>query len=202
MTDDQRKAIIEAVNQEGYYCYYIKTENHSKIFQIYDEVSDLRLKCELTPQFPFEFPKMYLFQEFAEKHLPLPHISYDNFVCTYDSNTAFPNFDNPAGVVASSAKQAFETILKGINKENEDDFVDEFTAYWDRKGMAYFHLLYNPGDSAKLLHSYSGEGSKLYVISDSKEKLETYFRYFTTIQYDEQKIDRCLYIPLNKNIRL
>lgn len=205
MTEDQRKALINSINQQkGYFCWFIKIKSDNdttEIFHIYDEALEVRLLCELTPQFPYEFPKIYLFKEFADKYKPIPHLSLNNYICTFDSNTSFPNFEDPEGVFVASVERALEIIRDGINKENEADFVEEFTSYWELNGTIKVHLLCQLGDRPKVLNAYKEEVGKRYIISDSIYQLQTYVRFLTSDQYDKQKLDRCLYIPFSKNVK-
>lgn len=93
----------------------------------------LLLHISFEKQFPQDFPKIYLSIDTYEKTKYIPHVDNDRFVCTFDSEIASTNVNEPAGIVLECIKRAKKIIHDGLIGVNNNDFEDEFAAYWEGK---------------------------------------------------------------------
>lgn len=98
-----------------------------------NSITPIVLHLVFTTQFPLEFPKIFLSPETFERTKYIPHVDNNRLVCTYDSEIASTNPEDPAGIVVECLRKAKSIILDGLNGENHSDFTDEFKAYWEGK---------------------------------------------------------------------
>lgn len=93
----------------------------------------LTLHITFENHFPFEIPKIYLAPSSYEKIKYIPHIDTKRLVCTFDSEIASTNPNEPFGIIMACLKRAKEIILDGLSGSNHLDFEEEFIAYWEGK---------------------------------------------------------------------
>lgn len=91
------------------------------------------LHVAFTTQFPLDFPKIFLSPETFERTKYIPHVDNNRLVCTYDSEIASTNPEEPAGIVVECLRKAKNIVLDGLTRDNHSDFTDEFKAYWEEK---------------------------------------------------------------------
>lgn len=91
------------------------------------------LHVAFTTQFPLEFPKIFLSFDTFEKTKYIPHVDNNRLVCTYDSEIASTNPNEPAGIVVECLRKSKSIISDGLSENNHSDFTDEFKAYWEEK---------------------------------------------------------------------
>lgn len=200
MMADQRNEILQAINGSGYYAYHIKDLNGTSVFHIYDERLEIRLKCTIPPNFPFEFPKFEIFREFVKNITPIPHVDKSNGICIFDNNIVFPNFDRPMEMLIECIHQAIKTIEEGINGKNKYDFIEEFLSYWNFDEITQnLDLIFDATDKPQRLFLYKDENNN-YCASSSKDKLKNYFMHIRNTTFDILKIDQCLYLPIAENL--
>jgi len=110
--------------------------------EIHHENKCIRLFFQISfeKQFPFDFPKIYLSPDSFEKIKYIPHVDNDRLVCTFDSEIASTNPNEPAGIVVECIKRAKSIIMDGLTGVNQCDFDDEFKAYWEGKYGKEKHL--------------------------------------------------------------
>ncbi|MFA6572189.1 MAG: E2/UBC family protein, partial [Bacteroidota bacterium] len=95
--------------------------------------------CEFTfhisfkSSFPLDFPKIYLSPLSYEKAKYLPHIDSNRFVCTFDPEICSTNISEPLGIVIECLKRAKKIIQQGILNTNQNEYDEEFIAYWEDK---------------------------------------------------------------------
>lgn len=87
------------------------------------------LQMSIPESFPYKFPEIKIVN-YREKNLDIPHIDSNGVICTFDLNTAIPNFFQPKKLTEETLQQAIDVIELGLNGENSDDFIDEFSSYW------------------------------------------------------------------------
>lgn len=116
----------------------IKIHNKKISCDIFVEEHTLRLECVLPDAFPYVFPVISVYGENIKS---LPHINDDNSICTFDVNKAFPNWKEPAKILVESMEQALNVIKEGILKENYEEYIEEFNAYWQKQ--CFFKSLFD-----------------------------------------------------------
>ncbi len=92
---------------------------------------DIVLHFLVDSQFPLEIPKIYLSQECYDKLKYIPHIDSNKLICTFDSEFAVTNPNDPAGVAVECISRAKSIIVDGLSGINLKDFKNEFIAYWE-----------------------------------------------------------------------
>jgi hypothetical protein len=85
----------------------------------------------VDPHFPLDIPKIYLSQECYDELKYIPHVDSNRLVCTFDSEIAVTNPNDPVGVALESISRAKNIITDGLSGLNLKDFEDEFIAYWE-----------------------------------------------------------------------
>lgn len=112
-------------------------------FEIYQEVwkvtteilvdsvgIDVTLQVYLPNDFPLSIPKIYLSKKNYDQLKYLPHVDSNRLICTFDDQLVRPDTANPAGVITECLTKAKRILQDGIAKLNQDDFEEEFIAYW------------------------------------------------------------------------
>jgi molybdopterin/thiamine biosynthesis adenylyltransferase len=161
---------------------------------------DFTFLVAVPETFPDHLPKIYLSSgDFREIPL-LPHIDKNRFVCTRDQEIVYVNDKLPGEALEELLGIAVKEILvRGIKKQNINDFMDEFLAYWDEQAKDQALSLFSPiGEithlkalrlTTKLFDSY-------YVISDSEEAVKLWLAPFN-VKIDTEKPMQALYLPLH-----
>lgn len=128
----------------------IKIHNKKISCDIFVEEHALRFECVLPDAFPYVFPIISVYGENIES---LPHINDDNNICTFDANKAFPNWKEPVKIIVESMKQALNVIKEGMLKENCEEYIEEFNAYWHRECDFICESIFDPGEVVKVIKS-------------------------------------------------
>jgi Dinucleotide-utilizing enzymes involved in molybdopterin and thiamine biosynthesis family 2 len=149
--------------------------------------------------FPDVFPKIYLSIKDYQDIYPIPHLDNDRFICTSDPNVVSLNDKKPGKAVEELIKKAIEIIKEGINKENAEDFIEEFIAYWSNEADNTFLSIYEPGNDFELLYLFKLSEyffGQHYILSKTEEELKRWLMPFG-VELNSLKL-KVLYIPTNK----
>lgn len=202
MMDVQLKDIQTFLEGEGYECLYIDNPKGDYLFiDIYINGEVIRLKLIITSSFPYEFPKVYILEEFYNLYKPLPHINLDGYICTFDNNKVFPNSDKPKEMTLEVVKQAKKILRGGINGINSDDFEDEFLAYWELDSNIIVDLIFTPSKKVQTLWCYRHNKKNIYI-SDSKIKLNNFLKYTKNLNVSTSKFTKALYLPIENSFNV
>ncbi|BBG62978.1 ThiF family adenylyltransferase [Phascolarctobacterium faecium] len=170
----------------------IKIHNKKISCDILVEEHALRLECVLPDAFPYVFPMISVYGENIES---LPHINDDNSICTFDVNKAFPNWKEPVKIIVESMEQALNVIKKGILKENDEEYIEEFNAYWQRECNFICESVFDPGEVATVIKCCM-LGEKIYI-AGSTDDLDKFLYKIGKQNISNSKYTDCLYIPLS-----
>lgn len=150
--------------------------------------------------FPDTFPKIYLAKKDYQEIYPVPHLDKNRFVCTRDPEVTVLNDKKPGEAVEKLIKIAIEILEAGIKKENRNDFIEEFLAYWNEKATRLSLSLFVPGDNVMHLQIFRLSkkvfGSKR-IVADSEENVKKWLAPFHIDTIDEKNI-KVLYLPLSE----
>ncbi|HBE8719200.1 TPA: ThiF family adenylyltransferase [Clostridioides difficile] len=200
--DVQLKDIQIFLEGEGYECIYIDSPKGDYLFiDIYINEEVIRLKLIFPSYFPYEFPKAYILKEFYNLYQPLPHINLDGHICTFDNNKVFPNSDKPKEVTLEVVRQAENVLIEGINGINNDDFEDEFLAYWELDSNIIVDLIFTPSKKVQTLWCYRRNETFMYI-SDSKTKLNNFLKYTKNWNIAMAKFIKVLYLPIENGFNI
>ena len=155
--------------------------------------ADIYIIIGIPHLFPDELPKIFLTEDF--KYFPIPHVDNKLFVCTYDSNriTFYPEEVNK--ILEETVEKAREIISKGIVGTNENDFSNEFLAYWNGEFTNY--SIIEPIDGVLEIYvaqiNSNIKGFKEVIGNDTKQ-IE---QYVTNINQHSEVIryQPCIYLP-------
>lgn len=154
--------------------------------------------------FPDIFPKVYLSKKDYQEIYPVPHLDKNRFVCTRDPEVAVLNDKKSGEAIEELIKRAVEILEAGIKKENCNDFIEEFLAYWNEKAVYIFLNLFTPLNEIKYLQVFRLPkkifGSKC-IISDSEEYVKKWLMPFHIDTIGEKRI-KALYLPLSEFLPL
>ena len=173
----------------------IKIHNKKISCDIFVEEHALRFECVLPDAFPYVFPIISVYGENIES---LPHINDDNNICTFDANKAFPNWKEPVKIIVESMKQALNVIKEGMLKENCEEYIEEFNAYWHRECDFICESIFDPGEVVKVIKCCSVDG-KIYIAQNAEDLDEFLYKIGKQKIFNIKYTD-CLYIPLSSPI--
>jgi hypothetical protein len=199
MTAAQLKEIIKYIEENGYECVLVEESKESFIFvDVVISNKVIRLRCNFPISFPYDFPKVYILNEFYKPISPLPHIDEEGYICTFDRNVSFPNYDKPNEITLCSIEKAIQIINDGLNGANRNDFLDEFKAYWSIEAEIKItvNAIFCPKQEPCYLSYYQDEKLRFYIGED-KDQLIEYLKYAMDMDIKAYNIEECLYLPLN-----
>lgn len=156
------------------------------------------LHVAFTTQFPLEFPKIFLSPETFDGTKYIPHVDNNRLVCTFDSEIASTNPDEPAGIVVECLRKAKNIILDGLTGDNHSDFTDEFKAYWEEKYGKEKYLPLNvlslinkipPESSIRLIYLKRSIRNYKYVLHLSDEISVRFKEFLKEYNFEFEEID-------------
>lgn len=199
MTVAQLKDIIKFLEGKGYECTLVEMLKNSYIFvDVAIDGKEIRLKCAFPVSFPYDFPRVYILDEFYSKMPPLPHIDNKGYICTFDRNVSYPNFDMPNEVTLCTIEKAVQIIKDGLSGTNRKDFLEEFNSYWGIENTLHIYVkgVFTPKSEPCILPYYKDKDLELYA-AETDEQLIEYLKYVKGIEITSDSIEKCLFLPLN-----
>lgn len=163
-------------------------------------VADLEifLLISLPFNFPDSFPQIKLNDISYKMVYPLPHLSTFKTLCLFDDVVASPNPENPFGVLEASIEKAKEILLKGILKQNIQDYSDEFETYWAEEAKGRYLSIVQPTDCPKEVYLVPFKYADWYekgIFSDQKSEAINWIQNLGGVVKDKEII-KVLYIPI------
>jgi hypothetical protein len=93
----------------------------------------IQLIVAVPDRFPDYFPKIYLPELSFKQVWPIPHLEINGALCARSDDTTALNDHDPDVALIGLLDIAVETVIRGLNKENLEDYEDEYLAYWNEK---------------------------------------------------------------------
>ncbi|WP_440272621.1 ThiF family adenylyltransferase [Ferdinandcohnia sp. SAFN-114] len=158
----------------------------------------INLLMSLPFNFPDSFPKVKLDDQSFQKLNPLPHLDIFKTLCVFDDVIASPNPDNPLGVLDATIEKSREILLKGILKQNLDDYTDEFETYWMEESKGVYISIVEPSDIPKevfLVPFKYGNWLEKGIFSDQKSEAIKWIQNLGG-SFNEEEIIHVLYMPI------
>ena len=93
----------------------------------------IQLIVAVPDRFPDYFPKIYLSELSFKQVWPIPHLEINGALCARSDYTTALNDQRPDSALIKLVDIAVETVVRGLNKDNLEDYEDEYLAYWDEK---------------------------------------------------------------------
>lgn len=97
---------------------------------------DQAIILSIPYHFPDEFPTVFIQQPQLANIYPIPHLSKNGVLCTFDPVESHPNANDPIGVIDEVIERAFFLIEAGMNGANNADYLDEFESYWRQEASS------------------------------------------------------------------
>lgn len=154
----------------------------------------LPLFCKLGTHFPYELPTIYLSNAALDQLPSIPHKYRDKSLCLFDSSVAFPNINHPCEIVLDCVRKAEAILKEGMEGTNQQDFIDEFLAYWGNKHKTQVQMFVDGLDVCKKL-ILLGDG-KEGVIVDADDDTQEHLAEFALKNKPNKRVQGLL-IPLN-----
>ncbi|SNV35343.1 thiamine biosynthesis protein ThiF [Chryseobacterium taklimakanense] len=194
---------------------FLKGNNFVEIWKVetglYDEenykwlVEDLVLYIGFTSDFPNKVPKVFVDKNNLKNVGIIPHLTIKTLdICLFD-NYVTTNKNNPTGIITETIDRTVETLIKGIKKENLDEFENEFTAYWVAENKiilkrAFFYIINEYPTDKNFLNALVYENGKIvnYIIFNSSENLISDYKQYlenNNISYQEVELFYLQEIP-------
>ena len=183
------KEIVSYLSEQGYICRY---EDEEKIIEIEIcvEDRDIQLVMKLPRFYPYEFPKLYCYQEFD---FPLPHVYTNNQLCLFDENeeTVYP--EKYLEIAKISIERAVKLFQDSILENNLLEYNLEAVSYWNSKAESYVVMLRFDESFSHYIWAYQMTKSG-YVCSDSEIELIDFVRRLRGLKIDKQNLKQVLYV--------
>ena len=129
----------------------------------------------------------------------IPHVENDGYIC-YTEDNIILNSKVPKEILEQTTQLVLDTLEKGFNKDNSNDFVEEFEDYWNRNQLILDTKLispFRPTDEVQLIRK-AKIGGKIVIGVDDKAIVETATRFHTSRRPNKALFRNCIYIPLEK----
>lgn len=167
---------------------------------------DLKVNCNLKNVgiilgLPFNFPDclptVSVEKDIFKKIYPIPHLNSEMVLCTFDVHEVIPNANNPEGIIKEILKRARDNLEKGIKGLNKEDFIDEYSAYWDQDVQGIYYSIVPPSDKAELicLFKYKDDDNEGGIFAKSRLHAKNWLENFRG-NCTEGKTITALYLPI------
>lgn len=96
------------------------------------ESQNVLIRAGITTRFPNDLPYIQLVEVAGSlKSSPPPHIEFDGNICYVATREMFYDRHQPVGILLDSVQRALNTLGEGLSGRNEQDYIEEFTSYWN-----------------------------------------------------------------------
>ncbi|WP_452222145.1 ThiF family adenylyltransferase [Lacinutrix salivirga] len=156
-----------------------------------------RVLC--NSNFPNTLPKFYL--KNPNQFGFIPHIEPDGSVCYIEKESIYINEDQPDIVFDASVQMVRGTIEAGLRGSNDEDFREEFQAYWERNknlGKLQVISVIEIGDTPKVIKIV--KDSKYAIAADTNRSEQQLINLFLNKKQLLSKTG--LFIPLSRETKI
>lgn len=159
-----------------------------------------KIKVSIIVAFPLGFPdnlpKIYLTKDF--KYLPMPHVDKNLFVCTFDAENIDFFAEKAKNITKEVIEKARKIISDGIYKRNQQDFIDEFFAYWNESTLLNLYSIIEPCESISEMNMGNVACVNQLIRCLVGEKRSRITDYVKKMDHKATISDftKCLYFPL------
>lgn len=98
-----------------------------------EEAVDICFYILFPAEFPYQIPVIRIEMDDYPELKGKPHIFPSGFICTFDSETAVTNYEEPYGIVIDCLHRSKEIIENGFQNRSTEDYKEEFLPYWTQK---------------------------------------------------------------------
>lgn len=141
-TETQLNVLTNLTQQENLHHVRILPDNELSSFKTHHKIvwaiegqvtiagKDVTLCVGVDGNFPLCLPKVFLRPLDALGFIP--HVEEDGNVCYLDSEGLLLNSEDPIGIICDAITKAVDVLQAGVSGSNQLDFMNEFSAYWQR----------------------------------------------------------------------
>ncbi|MCC2382017.1 ThiF family adenylyltransferase [Bacillus cereus] len=185
----QEIAPPSTINRQKYpNTFFIQIDCNKKIID---------LNVHIPFNFPDDFPEIRISGSSLKELYPIPHLSKRGILCTFDSNECLPNVRNPIGVIEAVIERAKSLLIQGINKENQQDYFEEYATYWEQEITEEHLSLISLTNEPKEVYSFTFQAPQLkrwnVLYADTELEGVTWIQNIKAKIIKQQK---ALYLPL------
>lgn len=160
-----------------------------------------RISVAVPGSFPNCSPTFFLLNQ--EDFIQLPHVEEDGYICYTHNDTLVLDIDNPQGIIKGCFELALKTLKDGIGRKNNDEFYNEYEAYWRRlKNVGVVFANIALGEDVEIIkYSKIKDKESLFAVSDTTDRINSYQRVINAKESPAQFFNG-LYIPLQKGAEI
>jgi len=171
-----REALIKmgfSSNAEGYWEGPLEVESFGSV----------GVKIRFLDDFPDSLPEVSVVDPTQFPHW-LPHVELDGKVCLGNAEGLFIDGSRPGSVVVWVLEEAQKRIQDGLNKNNEEDFAQEFLAYWN-DNIKWLSILDVEGPPRKITFLKAQKkkilpGKRTYLVAGNLNEAKTWTQNLST----------------------
>lgn len=127
----------------------------------------------------------------------IPHVEPDGYICYTQEDNLVLDSENPLGIINSTLELAIETIKRGKEGLNHDDFLNEFESYWNHQitKRKIFSGLCLQEEAIKIR---LGISDKIKVLGNSDAQISELIYQLTRKKLT--RFDNAVYIPIKDGL--
>jgi len=131
----------------------------------------------------------------------IPHVESDGYIC-YTEDNIILNPEMPKEILESTLLQVIDTLENGLNKRNDEDFIEEFEDYWSRnqnKLSTKIVSSFRPTNKVEIIRKAKIGGKIIIGVDDNAIRVNA--RRFQIAKNLNVLYRNCIYIPLEKPLQ-
>ena len=163
--------------------------------------SEILLQVGLDKNFPRSLPLIFLMPWDALGFLP--HVDNRGMVCYAQKEGLLLNRYAPATIIKEAIERSLQTLERGVRKENREDFVEEFEAYWARlEGLKLIPAAIEPDKVVQKVTSIveAGQDENMPICLTRDPGI---MRTYLDLDLSKSYIDHtAIYVPFKKDFHI
>lgn len=148
----------------------------------------------VSESFPCKEPSFFLLN--PNDFEALPHVEENGLICYTNDDNLVLDIDNPVGIIKDCFDLAKQTLIDSLTKKNQDDFYNEYEAYWRRfkNCLSVFTNIEISSKVSLLKYAKIKNAETFFAVTDQTDRLNTYQRFFGS--KEAPQFVNGIYIPL------
>lgn len=160
------------------------------------EDGEISISVRLPKEFPDCTPEIYVERQKLRRRIP--HVEKSGKICIVPSTGTLIDARNTHGVVSEALEHARTILIRGLSGAIDDDFYEEFLAYWNPRASEGFLSICNPRGPAREICLVDIDGH--WIIIDYKtliaENLEDARRWVSKLNGTIKTTRKAYFVPL------
>lgn len=128
----------------------------------------------------------------------IPHVEEGGYICYLDSEGLLLDVECPIGILQEAVALSIDRLRKGLRGENHQDFMDEFSAYWQQLNskMPILPAFILTNQEVRKIFAYKS-GKNYLIVADDIKTAQAYFNNQKT-SLNSLTRHTALYVPLQE----